>query len=149
FATRQGPVARFCAHNLHRISTVAPPGPGLEEGASPIAASLPALGALCIGRVVLMGEVVLLATASGVSPTMVGGLIAGGLQALASAAGFLVPGQVGVTEGSLVVGASAFDATAGQALSVGLLLQAVHVSFVPIGAAVPLLWKVAKMPPPA
>jgi uncharacterized membrane protein YbhN (UPF0104 family) len=58
---------------------------------------------------------------------------------LAAAAGFFVPGQLGVSESSLVIGADAFGATAGQALSVGLLLHAVKIFLVPVGATLPLI----------
>lgn len=136
-ATRSGRVGHFLARMLRRIMR-------REEAPAPVVRSaepLAPLAALCVGRVVAVAEVAVLALAAGVDLGVVGGFIAGGLQMLALAAGCLVPGQLGVTEGSLVVGAAAFDATAGQALSIGLLLQTVQVALVPVGATLPMLWK--------
>lgn len=136
-ATRSGHAARLLARLVRRLTR-------RDEAPSQLirsGGSLAPLAMLCAGRVVAIGEIAVLALAAGVDVGLLGGLIAGGLQMLALAAGCLVPGQLGVTEGSLVVGAPAFDATAGQALSVGLLLQAVQVVLVPVGATLPIFWK--------
>ena len=141
-AMRAPSVSRFLARRFHRFveSTQAVEGAARQGGYLPMGP----LAALSAGRVVLVGEVATLALAAGVDVDLVGGLIAGGLEMLAAAAGFFVPGQLGVSESSLVIGADAFGATAGQALSVGLLLHAVKIVLVPVGATLPLL---ARTPP--
>ncbi|MBC7171657.1 MAG: flippase-like domain-containing protein [Polyangiaceae bacterium] len=94
-----------------------------------------------MGRGVLIAQLGVLALGAGVDIDVLGSFIVGGLQMLALAAGCLVPGQIGVTEGSLVVCADAFGATAAQALSIGLLLHVVQVALVPIGASLPIFWR--------
>jgi hypothetical protein len=136
-AMRARALARFLARRFHRWveSAHSIEAAARDGGHLPIAP----LAALCAGRVILVAEVAVLAVAAGVDLDLVGGFIAGGLEMLALAAGFLVPGQLGVSEGSLVTGAELFGATAGQALSVGLLLHVVHIFLVPVGATLPML----------
>ncbi len=138
-ATRSGRAGRVVARLLRRITRRE--DDEAERAGGPCAVA--PLAARCIGRVVAIAELSLLAIAAGVELGVLGGLIAGGLQMLSLAAGCFVPGQLGVTEGSLVVGCAAFDATAAQALSIGLLFQTVQVVLVPVGAWLPMVWKTA------
>jgi hypothetical protein len=130
-------VARFFAKRFHRwVESVRSVEAAARVGGPVPLAPLAALGA---GRLCLFAEIAVLALAAGVDLDAADAFIAGGLELLALAGGFFVPGQLGVSEGSLVIGASAFGAAAGQALSIGLLLHAVQIFLVPVGATLPLL----------
>jgi hypothetical protein len=110
-----------------------------------------ATAALVAGRVLQIVQYGFLAHAAGVDVSALRALLAQGLNFLALAAGTLVPGQVGVSEGAFVLSAGALGATEATAMAIALLAHVVQVVFVPIGTLTPLVWKarVPEAPPGA
>jgi hypothetical protein len=105
--------------------------------------------ALLAGRILQIVQYGLLAHAAGVDMSAWRALLAQGLNLIALAAGTLVPGQVGVSEGTFVLSADALGTTEAKAMTIALLAHVVQVVFVPLGAITPLVWKakVPKAPP--
>ena len=101
----------------------------------PIAAQL-------VGRVLQIVQYAILAYAVGVPLTLPRALVAQGMNMVGLAVGVLVPGQVGVSEGAFALGADALGTSLAKAISIALLAHVIQVAFIPLGAFLPIIWKV-------
>jgi len=134
FGGRAGRFARGAAsfQDAARESPVLVPGP---------------TAALFAGRVLQVAQYAVLAYAVGFDLTAVQALIAQGLNLVALAAGALVPGQIGVSEGAFVLSASTLGTTEAKAMAIALLAHVLQVATLPLGALTPMLWKVRRPAP--
>ncbi len=97
--------------------------------------------ATLLGRLLQVVQYGVLAVAVGIDVTVVGALVAQGLNLVALAVGALVPGQFGVSDGAFALSARAFGTTAAKAMSIALIAHAMQVLFVLVGALTPLVWR--------
>ncbi|WP_257463164.1 lysylphosphatidylglycerol synthase transmembrane domain-containing protein [Archangium lipolyticum] len=102
--------------------------------------------ATLLGRVLQVVQYGVLAAAVGIDVTVVGALVAQGLNLVALAVGTLVPGQFGVSDGAFALSAKAFGTTAAKTMSIALIAHAMQVLFVLIGALTPLVWRARQQP---
>ncbi|MCC6558269.1 MAG: flippase-like domain-containing protein [Polyangiaceae bacterium] len=110
---------------------------------APIIAPRPT-AALLVGRLLQVAQYAILARAAGVDASAVRALFAQGLNLISLATGSLVPGQVGVSEGTFVLSAHALGTTEAKAMTIALLAHVVQVVFVPIGTITPMVWRARK-----
>jgi hypothetical protein len=97
---------------------------------------------MTLGRALQIEQYAVLAHAVGVRVTAVSALFVQGLNLIALAAGALVPAQVGVSEGTFALAAKALETSIANAMATALLAHVIQVVFIPLGAALPLVWKV-------
>ncbi|QRN96477.1 flippase-like domain-containing protein [Archangium violaceum] len=142
------------AHRLgawlkRRFHRIAPHTEVFQESARSCAL-LPArpILATLLGRVLQVVQYGILAMAVGIDVTVVGALVAQGLNLVALAVGTLVPGQFGVSDGAFALSAKAFGTTAAKAMSIALIAHVIQVLFVLMGALTPLVWRERRTPAP-
>jgi hypothetical protein len=135
-------LGRWMARRLRQLARGAA---SFQETAreSPVLAPRPT-AALLAGRTIQVAQYAVLAHAAGVDVTAARALLSQGLNLISLAAGALVPGQIGVSEGAFVLSATALGTTEAKAMAIALLAHVVQVSIIPIGALAPLLWRVKK-----
>jgi len=93
-----------------------------------------AFGAAVVSRSLLAVQILLLAQAVAVPRGVVGGLLTVGLHFVGKAAGDVVPAQLGVTDGALVLGADALGATASGLVAAALAFHASQLVWAALGA---------------
>lgn len=97
---------------------------------------------LLFSRLLQTVQIGLLIYAVGVPLSVSVVFLAEGLMMLALILGAVVPGEMGVSEGTFILYAGVLGARSTQALSVALLLHIAKLALILVGALTPLLWKV-------
>lgn len=134
-----------------RFERLAKHAPAFHEAARGVAiVPLVPMIAVAAERLMQVLGWALLAHAISVHVTLNLALLAQGLSLIAMAAGILVPGQVGATEGAFALASGTLGLTVADALSIALLSHVVQSLWVAVGVLTPVLWKVPEeaLPPP-
>jgi len=100
-------------------------------------------------RAVPLLSLAILARALGASSMVRAGLTAGSVHMVATSAGDLVPGQLGVTDAAFALAAPALGLSLAAAVAVALLSHGVQLVWCAAGALTPLLWHESALSTPA
>ncbi|XXY47646.1 lysylphosphatidylglycerol synthase domain-containing protein [Sorangium sp. So ce269] len=98
--------------------------------------------AACVaGRALQAAQYAVLLAAVGAASGPVRALAAYGVGAVGTAAGDLIPGQVGATDGAFTLAAPLLGLTAGSAIAVSVLVHLLQAAFALAGIAATLAWR--------
>jgi hypothetical protein len=102
---------------------------------------------LLVFRCLQMAQYAIAAHAVGIDVTLVRALATEGVHLVAIAAGVLVPGGLGTTEGAFSLAADVLDTTVARATAVALIMRCVQLLWVGIGSSIAIATRGSSRPP--
>jgi len=99
------------------------------------------VGAMILGRLFQAAHFGVVATAVGISPSVIGALAVHGVYLVIAAVAVMIPGQLGASELGFQMSADILQTTETRAIAIALLSHAVQIALTAAGFVLLLLWR--------